>query len=192
MPEGVSNLAVAQPAPSPALRSAYGAGGLGAGAPVHLAKRKMVADESMALNEREAAPASPVQRQVSPAPSGADERADVRDRLKDDAPRAEKRPASEPGRQLVVAASPTDLTSPERLRAAIEARLTASTWRTLPKGTFVLRLHVDASGKVTAVEVVSGAADGGATLGALLKGLTSASKGTSAQAALVITIRLSH
>jgi Ca-activated chloride channel family protein len=97
------------------------------------------------------------------------------------------RPAA---RQIVVSVTPTDLSSPEALRAAVEARLGARAWALRPTGLFVLRLHVDGAGKVTAVDVVAGERTFGATLANLIRGLTSAAKATSPRAALVVTIRM--
>ncbi|HVU50033.1 MAG TPA: hypothetical protein VHL80_05075 [Polyangia bacterium] len=54
----------------------------------------------------------------------------------------------------------------------------------------VPRLHVDASGRVTAVEVVSGDPGLAKLLRARLLGLTSASKAATSKAILLVTLRV--
>jgi hypothetical protein len=89
--------------------------------------------------------------------------------------------------------TPTDVSAPQVLRAAIVARLAALTFapRT-PAGLVVLRLSVDANGKVTAVDVLSGDAAVAAQLRAKLLELHSAAKATSSKATVVVTIRLAR
>jgi Ca-activated chloride channel family protein len=189
MPEGVSNLAVAQSpapasaalAPSPPVFNRMGSGsgmgalggrGLGAGGPGHAyAKKEKAAVESLA-EEPEAAPS--------------------RSADKDDSPRDEERQRRVAVmRAVVVSTAPADLASPEMLRAVVEARLRTLTWpASTPAGVVVLRLHVDASGKVTAVDVVTGDAGVAAALRARLLGVASGAKATTARATLVVTVRV--
>jgi Ca-activated chloride channel family protein len=185
MPAGVSNLAVASSAPAEkksvqGVMGAFGAGGLG-----H-AGRGSTGSALEGLTEAEAPAPTARPRTVAPARVSDKDRGPTGG---DDA-RHEARAAAPPPRHFVVSAAPTDLSSPESLRAAVEARLAAATWTVRPTGRFVLRLRVDATGKVTAVDVVSGEPSFGATLASLLKGLTSGAKSTSPKATLVVTVRV--
>jgi Ca-activated chloride channel family protein len=193
MPAGVSNLAVASSAVDEKTRagSAFGAGGLGFSRLKSLSAPAPAAapPEAQAKPEVEAAPApppSPPAHGARPAVAGKAARGDASAR--DDGRRQEARAL----RATVVATTGTDLVSPERLRDAVEAKLAALTWPagSAPAGVVVVRLHVDAAGKVTALDLVSGDATLATLLRARLVGLTSAAKATSAQAALVVTIRL--
>jgi Ca-activated chloride channel homolog len=169
MPEGVSNLAVAAPAsaaPSMARLGADGAalqGLMGLGSGGH-GRAFAEKKEAIAESAAEAAPTPP----------------------KDDAGR-KSAPAPR-----VVAGPATDLGSPETLRAAVEARLARFAWPAAATGPVVLRLHVDASGRVTLIEVVSGDEGLAAALRAKLLGLTSGAKGLTAKATLVVTVRLAR
>jgi hypothetical protein len=189
MPAGVSNLAVAPAAPlqMAPMMGTLGAGGLGAAHGARVALKRGFATAQPEANDKSqraepsAAPPPPVKAAEK------DER-----RIADaDEGRADRPARRSAHHELVVSVSATDLSSPEKLRAAIEARLTGRTWRSLAKGLFVLRLHVDPAGKVIGVELVSGDPTLGADLVTALKGLASASKGTSPKATLLVTIRLS-
>ncbi|MDB4982170.1 MAG: von Willebrand factor type like domain [Myxococcales bacterium] len=199
MPEGVSNLAVGEQqrsAGSVGMMGVFGgvasggglrARGIGAaaaspapmpsrlGGHASLAKRRAVMDVERAEAD---APASPVAQSPTKninAPRAAKG-------AKDDAkPKAEKAPA-EPAKKkdcagettpcFVESSSATGLASPEALVAALEARL-ASLSKRCPKGHVVLKLTVDAGGKVTSVEILSGDTKVGAFLRRELVGLTS-------------------
>jgi Ca-activated chloride channel family protein len=193
MPEGVSNLAVAPAAAPPPghqtmrmMGAGSGGGGLGAlgsrgygvGAPAPaVAKKAKGADAEDALGGLTAPP------QEREAPKDRAAKAE-----RDD----ERKNAAAP-RATIVSVTPTDVSAPQVLRAAIVARLAALTFapRT-PAGLVVLRLSVDANGKVTAVDVLSGDAAVAAQLRAKLLELHSAAKATSSKATVVVTIRLAR
>jgi Ca-activated chloride channel family protein len=183
MPEGVSNLAVASPAPSALKMNRMGMGAVGPSghAGRTMAKRALSDDALEGLSS-----AAPERlRAVPPAPEPVEKTEKPRE--------AERRPAPAVLRALVMKADPTDLAAPEQLRAAVEARLAKLTWplASTPTGPVVLRLRVDGAGKVTAVELVSGDADLAKLLRAPLLGLTSGTKAVGREAMLVVTIRMS-
>ena len=191
MPAGVSNLAVASSAPAPTSYGTLGALGGGPGAASH--GRVMVKRAAkVSLEELDAEPAPPPAAQNRPQPTAVSEKAadksEARAGKDDDRKTGRERSAAHHG--VVVAVSAIDLASPEKLRAAVEKRLTARAWPAAPTGQVVLRLHVDAAGTITSVEVVSGDPTFGAALGAWLKGLTSGAKGTTPKAALLVTVRM--
>jgi hypothetical protein len=162
-----------------------GPGGAGHAVAKRSLAMPLAAAPMVAAEPAQAAPPPPAPKAESHARAvDADEREEAaRDRTR------EHRPAVV--RAVVVTTAATDLTAPEALRAMIEAHLRTMTWpATTPAGPVVLRLHVDASGKVAAVDVVSGDAGAAAALRASLVGLTSGAKATTARATLVLTIRL--
>jgi Ca-activated chloride channel family protein len=193
MPEGVSNLAVAPaaaPAPARMMRmmgaaggrlGALGSRGYGAGSPAPaatFAKKAKGADAEDVLSGLTDAPA-----QEHEAPKDRTVKAE-----RDD----ERKNAAAP-RATIVSLTPTDVGAPQALRAAIEARLATLTFAPrVPTGLVVLRLDIDASGKVTAVDVLSGDAGVAAQLRAKLLELRSAAKAKSPKAAVVVTIRLAR
>jgi Ca-activated chloride channel family protein len=178
MPEGVSNLAVAANQPVASTRMSFGAG-------------------AGMLRERSVAPAPVAARGGFVVHEGALDDSLMESEKAPPAPKAEAKKAKNEERDdkaparhaVVVSVTSKDLASPEHLKAALEAKLRALSFGATPAGPIVLRLRVDARGRVTAVEVVSGERAFGATLAAALEGLTAASKGTSSQASLVVTIR---
>jgi Ca-activated chloride channel family protein len=184
MPEGVSNLAVASQAPSPSSAApagpppmpmmGTGAGGLaGRGVTVH---RAAVAKDKVSFDEESVA-----------------EEEGGRTEARRQAPSRDEERRSRGGvvRATIVSATFTDVASPERLRLAVEALLASSSWpASTPTGLVVLRLHVDPSGKIAAVDVVSGEPSLAQLLRTRLIGLVSASKATSAKAVLVLTLRV--
>jgi Ca-activated chloride channel family protein len=193
MPAGVSNLAVASPVAESKMSYGAGAlqglGGLGSGGHGRMAKRSVAAVEEAEMD----APAPPVGKPGrAPAPAKAKGEA-LEGGAKDDA-RAKSHQAPTPAlRPVVVSSIPTNLASPELLRAAIDARLGTLKWPApWAPGLIVMRLHVDATGRVTAVEVVSGNATLGASLRARLVGLTSGAKAATSKATLVVTIRIAQ
>ncbi|HTA20075.1 MAG TPA: VIT domain-containing protein [Polyangia bacterium] len=185
MPAGVSNLAVAS-APAAeedeiqtlrAPAGSFGAGGIGTGgrarslstpapaAPPH-------AQRMMKMEGAKSAPRGDVAREEGAAHDDKD------------AARAVVVHAS------VTSATPTGLAAAERLRAAIEARLTTLAWpATTPTGLVTLRFKVDGRGNVTTIERVTGDARVAATLVARLGGLSSAAKATSGEGILIVTLR---
>jgi Ca-activated chloride channel family protein len=178
MPEGVSNLAVAanQPVAMSRMSSGVGAGMLRersvAPAPVAahggFAVRKGKPDSLM---ESEAAPASPAKAEAKKA------RNEERD---DKAPTLHA---------VVVSVTSKNLGSPERLKAALEAKLRTLSFGATAAGTIVLSLHVGADGKVTAVEVVSGNVVLARTFREHLLGLLGGSRPTTAaEATLTVTL----
>ena len=179
MPEGVSNLAVAANQPAPSTRMSFGAGAgmlreraLSAPAPTAahggFAPRKAALDD--ALLESEKAPAAP--------------KAEAKKAKNED--RRDGTPAL---RAVVVSVTPTNLGSPERLKAAVEAKLRTLSFGPTALGQIVLRLHVGADGKVTAVEVVSGDAALARTIRERLVGLVGGSHPTTgAEATLTVTL----
>jgi Ca-activated chloride channel family protein len=193
MPAGVSNLAVASPVAEN--KMSYGMGGLGGaslGSVGHgrgLGKEKRAFAEEAELDAEPSPP--PVTQRAAKAtatPVSAVDKTQAGP-AKDDERRKDKSTL-----RATVASTAADLASPERLRAAVEAKLASLTWPagSTPKGLVVLRLRVDAAGKVTAVEVVSGDRGLGARLRSNLVGLTSGARGSTPKATLVVTIRLAN
>jgi Ca-activated chloride channel homolog len=190
MPAGVSNLAVAS-APTAeedeiqtlrAPAGSFGAGGFGL---------RGVGSSGRARSLAMPAPASPpvaqrmMKAEAKRAPSGdvAPEEGIAHD--KKDVAHVVVLRAS------VVSATPIGLATPERLRAAIEARLTTLAWpATTPTGLVTLRFKVDARGNVTSIERVTGDAHVAATLVARLGGLKSTAKASGGLGNMIVTIRL--
>jgi Ca-activated chloride channel family protein len=200
MPEGVSNLAVASaapasaPAPAQPMMRMMGAGSAGGGlgglgargygtgqTGRSFAKKSKGADAASALDMLS-------EQGVAAAPSRASEAPKERAAK---AEREDDRKDASTLRATVVSLTPTDVAAPQTLRAAIEARLATLTFtRGTPAGLVALRLSIDASGKVTGVDVLSGDAAVAAQLRARLLELRSAAKATSPKATVVVTIRL--
>ncbi|HEX4403651.1 MAG TPA: VIT and VWA domain-containing protein [Polyangia bacterium] len=191
MPAGVSNLAVAS-APAVEMKAeeaSFGAGGLGFG----LGNGNGATGRARSLAMP--APASPPRAQrmrkvrAEDAPTGDLVREEGAARDEKDATHAVVVRAS------VVSTTPLDLATPERLRAAIEARLATLVWpATTPTGLVTLRLEVDARGNVTSIERVSGDTNVSATLIRGLGGLKSDAKATKEHRAgtLLVTVRIAN
>jgi hypothetical protein len=93
----------------------------------------------------------------------------------------------------IVTSTPANLQSPELLLAALKTRLGAIKWDEAPRhapGQLVLRLTVDAAGKVVAVDVVSGDAALGAFLKAKLTGMTSGAKASGKVGTMSVALRV--
>jgi Ca-activated chloride channel family protein len=178
MPEGVSNLAVAANQPVSSTRMSYGAG-------AGMLRERSVAPASVAahggfvarkgkldsLLESEEAPVAPAKAETKKA----------RNEERDDKARTLH--------AVVVSVTSKDLGSPERLKAALEAKLRTLSFGASAGGQIVLRLHVGADGKVTAVEVVSGDVVLARTLRESLLGLVGGSRPTTgAEATLTVTL----
>ncbi len=188
---GLRSRGIGAPAASPAPMSS------GLGGHASLAKRRVVMDVE---REEEDAPASPVAQSPGKNINGPSEAKAAKDDAK---PKAEKAPAEptkaqkkecagEPAPCFVVeSSSATGLTSPEALVAALKVRLGSVTKRGLA-GRVILALTVDATGRVTGVDVVSGDARVGAFLKAKLVGLTSTAKASGPRAVLTVTIRIGN
>jgi Ca-activated chloride channel family protein len=200
MPQGVSNLAVAEE--SKALKST--ASGFGRGAIGGL-RGIGSGGGGMAMM----APAAPAA--APPPPSGssghlrmkreaqaeADEGAlgSVATRSKDDrrAAPADKPAQAKVAPAVIISNTSADLQAPELLLAAVKARLTAIKWDEAPRHAttqLTLRLSVDVAGKVVAVDVVSGDAGLAAFVKAKLVGLTSGARPTAKVGTLVLTVRV--
>jgi Ca-activated chloride channel family protein len=182
MPQGVSNLAVAQETRMRSISSygslgavgmGSGGGGRGLAAPAPSAAPMMA--KRMAV-ESEADEAAPKEAKAEKA--------------KDDR-RAEPSRAAAPT-ATVVTTTPAGLQSPELLIAALKTRLVSVDWSHAPRATkpLTLRLTVDAAGKVIAVDVVSGDAALGAHVKAKLAGLTSGAKASTKTGTLTLTLRV--
>lgn len=182
MPQGVSNLAVAQETRMRSISSygslgavgrGSGGGGRGLAAPAPAAAPMMA--KRMAV-ESEADEAAPKEAKAEKA--------------KDDR-RAEPSRAAAPT-ATVVTTTPAGLQSPELLIAALKTRLVSVDWSHAPRATkpLTLRLTVDAAGKVIAVDVVSGDAALGAHVKAKLAGLTSGAKASTKTGTLTLTLRV--
>ena len=163
-----------------------GRGAVGHGAFAAKAKRSRVAegyDEEKGMAPR-------------PAPAAAANAPAERSAVKDVGPAGDdaRRSRDAVVRMTIVSTTPTDLTSPER--PALEAlralpRVLDPAGLLDPRGpSSSCAFHVDASGKVTAVDVVSGDPGLGKLLRARLLGLTSASKAASTRAVLVLTLQV--
>jgi Ca-activated chloride channel family protein len=165
MPAGVPNTAVDESA-SKAANKGYGSGALGRAAPM----------------------AAPV-AEAPPPPTFMDKRkAEKRpskdDGDRDDAPRSPAAPALSLHGETAAGLGDT-----APLRAALEARLQAVRQGCPARaGKVVLRLHVDATGKVVAVDAVSGDAAVAAYLRAKLAGLTSATRATGPAGTWTVTV----
>jgi hypothetical protein len=200
MPQGVSNLAVAQEAPA-MLKSTMGygvgsrggaMGALGAkgrGAAPMMAKTKAVSDEPLdgllGGPSPHASPAAPVAAAAPPPPRPAANEESEADEKKDDVP----------ARLVATFATvgTTGLASPEALLAAVKARLATVRWAVVGAhpGALVLALTVDAGGKVVGVRVMSGDASLAKLLEAKLIGLTSGARPTGARAGTwIVKVRL--
>jgi Ca-activated chloride channel family protein len=105
--------------------------------------------------------------------------------------KAEANKPASPPRLVVVSSAASGLAAPEALLAAVKARLATLGGR-CPAGQVVLKLTVDAAGKVTVVDLVTGDAPVAAFLKAHLVGLTSGAKpvGTAKVATWTVTIRV--
>ncbi|HEV3030241.1 MAG TPA: VIT domain-containing protein [Polyangia bacterium] len=196
MPAGVSTLAVAPPSAEEKMMyreaplGAFGSlGGAGAGRGALGIQRTMAAASAPAEPEpRLSAP--PVKKPAADARAKARDEADsAADASKGDGRRRDELPSL---RAFVVANSHADLSSPELLRAAVEAKLATIAWAEAPRraGRLVLRLRVDGAGKVVAVEVISGDAALATFVRGKLLGLTSGARGATPKAMLVLAVRL--
>ncbi len=194
MPAGVSNLAVAPPAAEEKMMyregslGSFGAlGGAGSGRSALGAKRAMAAAAPAAPEPPPSA--APVSKPAADARAKARDEADSpADAAKDDGLR-HGRPRL---RAFVVASSAADLSSPELLRAAVEAKLATIAWAEAPRGPgrLALRLRVDGSGKVVSIEVVSGDAALAAFVRGKLLGLTSGARAIAPKTVATWTVTL--
>jgi Ca-activated chloride channel family protein len=197
MPQGVSNLAVAQEAPAPAKStSAYGsgAGALGGKGRAYAERKPMAkraeAEESDALEGLSSrsnqayrgvpAPAAPVAPAPPPPAAAPPPPAGDHARAKSKGDKAARHAGPTHLTPTFATTGATNLSSPESLLAAAKARLATVDWAALGAhpGQLVLKLTVDATGKVVAVEVVSGDAALVTLLKGKLVGLTTAAKAT--------------
>ncbi|HVR02973.1 MAG TPA: VIT and VWA domain-containing protein [Polyangia bacterium] len=193
MPAGVSNLAVAPPSTEEKMMYREGSlGSFGALGSAGSGSSALGLKRTIATASAPAAPAPPPALAKKPAADAgakalaeSDSRADA---AKDDGFR-HGRPRL---RALVVASIAADLSSPELLRAAVEAKLATIAWAEAPRqaGRLVLRLRVDGAGKVVAVEIVSGDAALAAFLRGELLGLTSGARAIGSKTVAIWTVTL--
>jgi Ca-activated chloride channel family protein len=184
MPQGVSNLAVAQETRALKSVSGYGMGMMGS-----LGTGSGGAGRGL-MGAPAAAPMRMKRMAVEDADEAAPKEAKV-EKAKDDRRAEPTKPVTSPA--VIVASTPAGLQSPELLVAALKTRLAAIKWDEAPRhaaAQLTLRLTVDAAGKVVAVDIVSGDAALGAFVKAKLAGLTSGAKATAKPATLTVTLRV--
>jgi Ca-activated chloride channel family protein len=180
MPEGVSNLAVAEAAAPLKSMGAmgYGAGGGGMGAVGAMGRAASAAP----VRSKRMAADSPLAGLAPAAPPARPE------------PKAEKEDDQKvaAGGAIVSVVSTAGLSSPELLLAAVKARLAGVRWNEAPRraGQVTLRIDVDGSGRIVSVAAIAGDPGLVAFLRGKLLNLTSGARATGKLGTWTVAIRV--